>query len=130
MAHGLEVRLPLLDHRLIEFVAPLPGRVKMSRSVPKRMLVEGMGDALPSEVVCRRKQGFVIPYEVWMRGALRPRLGRVLDSPDLAAAIGLRPERVRSTWSRFLQGSRRINMQHPFALYVLQSWCSRHRVTL
>jgi asparagine synthase (glutamine-hydrolysing) len=130
MAHGLEVRLPLLDHRLIEFVAPLAGRLKMSRSVPKRMLVEGMGDALPPEVVRRRKQGFVIPYEVWMRGALRPRLDRVFGNPDLASSIGLRPDRVRSIWSKFLQGSRRINMQHPFALYVLLNWCFRHRVTV
>ena len=62
--------------------------------------------------------------------ALKPRLDRVFDNPDLAAAIGLRPDRVRATWSRFLRGSRRINMQHPFALYVLLSWCSRHRITL
>jgi asparagine synthase (glutamine-hydrolysing) len=130
MAHGLEVRLPLLDHRLIEFVAPLRARFKMSRSVPKRMLVEGMGAALPPDVVRRRKQGFVIPYEIWMRGALRRRLERVFDNPELASAIGLRPDRVRSIWTRFLQGSRRTNMQHPFALYVLLSWCARHRVTL
>jgi asparagine synthase (glutamine-hydrolysing) len=130
MAHGLEVRLPLLDHRLIEFTVPLPARLKMARGVPKRMLVEAMGDDLPPEVVRRRKQGFVIPYEVWMRGALRPRLDRVLDDPELAAAIGLRPDRVRATWSRFLEGSRRINMQHPLALYVAMDWCDRYRVAL
>ena len=43
----------------------------------------------------------------------------ILNNADIAAAIGLRPDRVQSIWSQFLQGSRRINMQHPFALYVL-----------
>ena len=93
-------------------------------------MIDALGDALPSEVTRRRKQGFVIPYEVWMRGALKPRLHRILSNPDIASGIGLRPDRVRSIWSQFLQGSRRINMQHPFALYVLMDWCYRHRVTL
>lgn len=130
MAHGLEVRLPLLDHRLVEFAAPLPGRLKMRPGAPKRLLIDAMGDALPPEVARRRKQGFVIPYEVWMRGALRPRLDRIFDDPDAASSLGLRPDRVRDVWSQFLGGSRRINMQHPFALYVLMNWCSRHRVAL
>ena len=55
MAHGLEVRL-LLEHRLVEFVAPLPGRLKITRSVPRRMLIAGLGDALFPEVIRRRKQ--------------------------------------------------------------------------
>ena len=130
MAHGLEVRLPLLDHRLVEFAAPLPGRSKMKPGAPKRLLIDMLGEALPPEVARRRKQGFVIPYEVWMRGALRPRLDRIFDDPDAASSLGLSPDRVRGIWSQFLEGSRRINMQHPFALYVLLSWCSRHRVAL
>ncbi|WP_068418020.1 asparagine synthase (glutamine-hydrolyzing) [Planctomyces sp. SH-PL62] len=130
MVHGLEVRLPLLDHRLVEFAAPLSGRSKMAPGSPKRLLVQAMGSDLPAEVVRRRKQGFVIPYEVWMRGSLKPQLDQTLRDSDVAGGLGLRPDRVRGVWSDFLEGSRRINMQHPFALYVLLSWCSRHGVAL
>ena len=130
MAHGLEVRLPLLDHRLVEFVASLPGALKASGAVPKPLLIRALGDALPPEMVRRRKQGFVIPYAVWMRTALRSRLDEVLTDRGLARAIGLRPEQVARIWSDFLRGSRRINMQHPLALYVLMRWCNRHGITL
>jgi len=130
MAHALELRVPLLDHKLVEHVAPLPGRLKASRARPKRLLVEAMGDDLPREVSRRRKQGFVIPYEVWMRGALRPRIEAVLTDGDLCRGVGIRPVAVARVWSDFLSGSEGLNMQHPLALYVLLRWSSRMGVTL
>jgi asparagine synthase (glutamine-hydrolysing) len=129
MAHGLELRVPLLDHRLVEFVASLPGRVKVGRGNLKGLLVDAMGGDLPPEVSGRRKQGFVIPYELWIRGALKPRLDEVLTEASLSRALGLRPESVARIWSAFLGGYRGINMQHPLALYVLLRWCHRNRVT-
>jgi asparagine synthase (glutamine-hydrolysing) len=130
MAHGLEVRVPLLDHKLVEYVAPLPGRHKTGGEAPKRLLVHALGDALPAEIHQRRKQGFVIPYQVWMRGALKPRFDMVLTQGDLAPSVGLRPEQVNSVWHQYLSGNRGINMQHPLALYVLMRWCARHQVTV
>ena len=130
MAHGLEVRLPLLDHRLVEFVAPLPGALKVTPATPKRLLVDSLEGALPPQVVARRKQGFVIPYQIWMRGALKPQFSEILENPAMAEQLGLRPQRVRSLWTSFLQGSRSINMQHPLALYILLTWCQQHRMEL
>jgi asparagine synthase (glutamine-hydrolysing) len=130
MAHGLEVRVPLLDHLLVERVAPLPGKIKTGGKAPKRLLVRSLGDALPSEIHERRKQGFVIPYEAWIRGALRPRFDEVLSQADTAQAVGLRAEEVRDLWEQYLSGYRGINMQHPMALYVLMRWCDRHRLVM
>jgi asparagine synthase (glutamine-hydrolysing) len=129
MAHGLEVRVPLLDHRLVEYVATLPGRLKTG-GAPKRLLVRALGDALPPEISRRRKQGFVIPYEVWIRGALKSRFDDMLTRADLAESVGLRANEVREVWRQYLHGFRGINMQHPLALYVLIRWCSRHGVTV
>src|SRR5262249_45116767 len=67
MAHGLEVRVPLLDHRLVEYVTSLQGRLKVGGVAPKRLLVRAMKDALPPEIHERPKQGFVIPYAIWIR---------------------------------------------------------------
>jgi asparagine synthase (glutamine-hydrolysing) len=130
MAHGLEVRVPLLDHRLVEYVAPLPGPLKTTRATPKRLLIDALRDALPPEIRRRRKQGFVIPYALWIRTALKSRFDEVLTRADLARKAGLRPEAVRQLWDDFRAGFRGINMQHPLALYVLLRWCSRHRVTM
>ncbi len=129
MAHGLEVRVPLLDHKLVELVAPLPGRLKIKGKAPKRLLVEAMGDALPPEIHLRRKQGFVIPYQLWLRGALKPCLDEVLYRDDLTQRIGLRPDAVRQIWDQFQGGFRGVNMQHPLALYILLRWCARNRIT-
>ena len=129
MAHGLEVRVPLLDHRLVEYVAPLPGRLKVGGVAPKRLLVRAMNDALPPEIHTRRKQGFVIPYDIWIRGPLKQRFDELLSRRHPAQAAGLRPVQVLRTWRQFLDGYRGINMQHPLALYVLLRWCERNSVT-
>lgn len=129
MAHGLEVRVPLLDHRLVEYVAGLPGRLKVGGGAPKRLLVRALNGALPPEIHTRPKQGFVIPYKVWIRGALKHRFDDVLTRGAIARAVGLRPSKVNEVWQQFLAGYRGINMQHPLALYVLLRWCTKHGVT-
>src|SRR6185437_6805016 len=110
MAHGLEVRVPLLDHRLVEYVAALPGRLKVGGIAPKRLLVRAMKDSLPPEIHTRRKQGFLIPYAIWIRGALKQRFDEVLTCGDLARSAGLRPSRVAEVWQQYLEGYRGINM--------------------
>ncbi|HYT90969.1 MAG TPA: asparagine synthase (glutamine-hydrolyzing) [Gemmataceae bacterium] len=129
MAHGLEVRVPLIDHRLVEYVARLPGRLKVGGVAPKRLLVRAMKGALPVEIHTRRKQGFVIPYELWIRGALKQRFDEILTPESPARSAGLRPVQVGRVWRQFLDGYRGVNMQHPLALYVLLRWCAQHGVT-
>ena len=70
MAHALEVRVPFLDHELVEFVLTVPDDIKNS-ATPKGLLVEALGDLLPEEIVNRPKMGFTLPYEQWMRQELR-----------------------------------------------------------
>jgi len=130
MAHSLEVRVPLLDHRLVEQVAPLPGFLKKPGQTPKQLLVDALEGSLPPEIWQRRKQGFVIPYEVWIRGALKSHFDDILLKADLARSTGLRPESVKQIWQQYLGGYRGINMQHPLALYALLRWCKRHSVSL
>ncbi len=70
MANSLEVRVPFLDHKLVEFVARLPKDAKYRPEVPKSLLVEAMGDLLPEEVVGQPKRTFTLPWDVWLRGPL------------------------------------------------------------
>jgi asparagine synthase (glutamine-hydrolysing) len=80
MAHSLEVRVPLLDHRLVEAVLRLPGDVVLNGAgTPKPLLAEALGDRLPSLVSQRQgKQGFTFPFALWLRGALESRAEAVL----------------------------------------------------
>jgi asparagine synthase (glutamine-hydrolysing) len=72
MAHGLESRVPMLDHPLIEFVATVPANVKFQGGRLKHMLKETYRDALPVEIADRRdKMGFPVPLKEWMTGTLK-----------------------------------------------------------
>jgi asparagine synthase (glutamine-hydrolysing) len=124
MAVGLEVRVPLIDHKLVEFVMALPGRIKMNGHVPKHLLVEAVGN-LPPEVVQRRKRGFAFPFERWMREDFRGELESVflgVDKGELSQHLDTRS--VNSVWFDFLGG--RVSCSRPWALYVLQRWCEMH----
>ena len=70
MAVSLELRVPLLDHRLVEFILSLPEKWKRGRP-PKRLLIDSFADILPNEVWNRPKQGFALPMDDWMRGPLQ-----------------------------------------------------------
>ena len=71
MAHALEIREPFMDYQLIEYVLSLPDQYKIGAK-PKQLLVDAMGDLLPDEIVSRKKMGFVLPYEKWMKTELKP----------------------------------------------------------
>jgi len=77
MAHSLEVREPLMDHPLVEWLATLPSSLKLRGGEAKRPLKKAMEPHLSAEVLYRRKMGFAVPVARWFRGPLR---GRVRDS--------------------------------------------------
>jgi asparagine synthase (glutamine-hydrolysing) len=128
MAHGLEVRVPLIDHRLAEKLFALPGNWKLDPHTPKPLLVAALRGDLPGRIVHRRKQGFTLPFEHWLRDELHPgvetTLRRVADGP-LASVLD--PSSVLKIWRDFQQG--RTSWSRPWALYVLQRWCELHFVT-
>jgi asparagine synthase (glutamine-hydrolysing) len=78
MAHSLEVRPPLLDHRIVEFAARLPERLKLRGATGKYLLKETLRGKLPDSVIDRPKSGFDIPAHAWFRGILKPLLYETL----------------------------------------------------
>ena len=126
MANSLEVRVPFLDHRLVEFVGGLPRNAKFTPDVPKSLLVEALSDLLPDEVVGQSKRTFTLPWDVWLRGSLGVRLSQ--DLANLAPPLRqyLNPRAVRGAWQNFVIGQ--TNWSRPWSLYVLNEWV-RHHVT-
>jgi len=70
MAHGLETRVPLLDHRLVEFAATIPASLRLRDGVGKHILKRAMRGVLPDPIIDRPKQGFAVPLGRWFRGRL------------------------------------------------------------
>ena len=126
MANSLEVRVPFLDHRLVEFVGRLPKSAKYVQGVPKSLLVESLSDLLPEDVVHQEKRTFTLPWEVWLRGPMGVHLSQELSNltPPLRRYVNGRA--VRGAWQNFVIGQ--TNWSRPWSLFVLNEWV-RHHVT-
>lgn len=128
MSHALEVRVPLLDHKLVEYLMGLPRRYKMSNGTPKRLLVESLGNILPSEIVHRPKQGFTLPFSPWMKGALRNFCEERLSPERISGRGIMRPERVQKLWANFLSGQANVSWSRLWVLVVLEEWLSVNNI--
>jgi asparagine synthase (glutamine-hydrolysing) len=84
MAVSLEAREPLLDHRLVEFAARVPARLRLKGGAGKWLMKKALGRYLPDEILHRRKMGFVTPISAWFRGPLADEAAAVARSPALA----------------------------------------------
>jgi asparagine synthase (glutamine-hydrolysing) len=127
MAHSLEVRPPFLDHRIVEFAASLPQRLKIRGGTQKFVLRELMRGKLPETVLKRKKTGFDIPTHDWFRGALRPLLMDTV-TPEAIAATGIFDARAIETLIRDHM-ERRINAgYHLWGLLTLFLWMKRWKV--
>jgi asparagine synthase (glutamine-hydrolysing) len=84
MAHSLEVREPLMDHELIEWLATLPSSLKVRGNEGKFLLKKAMEPMLPAEVLYRPKMGFAVPLDRWFRGPLKARVREAVLGDRLA----------------------------------------------
>jgi asparagine synthase (glutamine-hydrolysing) len=85
MAHSLEVREPLMDHKLIEWLATLPSNLKVRGGEGKFLLKKALEPQLPNEVLYRPKMGFAVPLARWFRGPLKQRVRDAVLGDRLAA---------------------------------------------
>lgn len=117
MAHALEVRAPLLDHRVVSFAASLPSSLKIRGSSKKFILKHAFRDQLPPVIRRRPKHGFTVPLNHWFRHELR-NLGeqQLLDSSQLGRFFD--PAVIRQLWLEHQQGTR----QHGTLLWSLLSF--------
>ena len=84
MAHSLEVREPLMDHELVEWLASLPSSLKIRNGESKYVLKKAMEPYLPSDIMYRPKMGFAVPLARWLRGPLRGRVREALLGSQMA----------------------------------------------
>jgi asparagine synthase (glutamine-hydrolysing) len=124
MIHALEVRAPLLDHRLIEFGARLPVVLKQ-RGFSKRVLYKrAVRRHLPAETLRRPKRGLGIPVGAWLRGTLRPMLEDLVAGPRLAGRGLFDPSRLRELVANHLAGRGEYG-HRLWNLMVLELWMRR-----
>ena len=124
MAHSLEVRVPFLDHPLVEFVMQLPQQAKLRKGIPKALLVSALEDILPEDVVKQTKRGFTFPWAAWLRGPLKDSVDEGFSELSPALQETLNAENARGVWRSYLDG--KTSWSRPWSLYVLNEWTKRH----
>ncbi len=128
MTNQLELRTPILEHRLVETAINLPGKWKKPDPRNKPMLIDAIGPRFPKCILGKPKKGFALPWKPWFRGPLAPLAEAALRDEDLWNRIGFRPEVPMIMWKRFRSGDRCIAATQILALVVLASYIKRHNL--
>ncbi len=126
MAHALEVRVPFLDHHLVSYVLGVRDGMKIPHT-PKRLLVDSLGDLIPSEIVNRPKMGFTFPWEKWMKNELKSFCEERIHS--LSKRSMFNEKALIQHWNLFLKGDKRITWSRVWYLVVLEDWLQRNKIS-
>jgi asparagine synthase (glutamine-hydrolysing) len=121
MAASLEARVPLLDHRVVEFAWKLPLHFKIRNGASKWILRQILYKYVPAELVERPKMGFAMPIDSWLRGPLRTWAEDLLSERRLSQDGLLNANLIRDKWKQHLSGER--NWQDfLWNILVFQDW--------
>jgi asparagine synthase (glutamine-hydrolysing) len=121
MAHSLEVRAPLLDHKLIEYVGSLSSSLKLKGGESKYIFKKMLEDRLPKDILYRKKQGFSIPLASWMRNELKDFAQETLFSSNNGLKCFFNLKYIEDLWRRHLSG--RQDYAYPlWGLMMFEFW--------
>ncbi len=124
MANGIEIRVPFLDHKLVELMFSIPSSIKMKKGIPKPLLVNSLSKKLPDFIVDRKKMGFTFPFEIWMRGKMKSEVESVLLTPTEKLSDFVSQDSIHKIWINFLK--KRCSWSRPWSLYVLKKWVDKN----
>ena len=124
MAHSLEVRVPFVDHRVVEFALSLPGHLKLDGTGGKAVLKRAVADLLPPDILHRPKSYFSMPLHEWAAGPLLPRVQELLRSETIG---GLFDAEVLGQIERTAAAGRGTQA---WAVAILAGWLEIHEVSV
>ncbi|WP_213999912.1 XrtA/PEP-CTERM system amidotransferase [Arsukibacterium sp.] len=126
MAHSLEVRVPLLDHKYVEWASRLPSNMNISGNEGKAAFKQALEPHLPHDILYRKKMGFAVPLASWFRGPLKQTLQQALNSEALADSGLFNQNYIQQLYQQHVSGKR----DHSSALWTLLMFSQFYRQQL
>jgi asparagine synthase (glutamine-hydrolysing) len=131
MAHSLELRPLLLDHKIVEYVMSLPMAQRLRN---KQLLLAAMRGRIPSslfsELTSRPKRGFTFPFSRWISQGMRPTIEDAFRPERLKSAGVLNSNAVGRLWQRYLASPGAVGWSRIWSVFVLARWCEIMQVTV
>lgn len=128
MACSLEQRLPLVDHVLVDAIDRLPEQARFHplgrKAILRQIGLRGLDPALFE----RKKSGFVLPFDRWLRRGLKAAVNETLRDRNAVAGAGLVPDVVEKLWQAYIDGAPGLYWSRVWSIYVLVRWCQRNKV--
>ena len=121
MANSLEIRVPFLDHRLVEYVLSLSNNLKYP-DFPKKLLVDSTKGWIPEEIIHRKKLGCVFPWEKWMKNELKFFCEQSITNLESVPFFDI--SYVNSLWKSFLKNNSHVHWLQIWNLVVIGKWLS------
>jgi asparagine synthase (glutamine-hydrolysing) len=127
MANALEVRVPMVDPEVARVAQEAAVAMKLERGQVKPLLVRAVSDLLDSEQATRKKMGFTLPFERWMRKEMHSEVDSVLRGKENPVSLNL--AEVEGVWQSFESRKTGVNWSRPWALYTLMRWADQNGVS-
>jgi asparagine synthase (glutamine-hydrolysing) len=124
MNHSLEVRVPFLDKRFMEFAFSIPLQYRLRGTERKYLLKRAMEGVLPNDIIYRSKMGFGIPLVLWMQQRLRPLIDRTLSTENVTNRGIFDPVEINRLKNAFFAGQTAYE-RRLWTLFVLEQWLQR-----
>ena len=125
MAMALEIREPFLDYQLIDFVLGINDEKKYPHT-PKKLLVDSLGDLLPSEIINRKKMGFTLPWQIWLKKDLKSFCEKNIT--EFSNYDFCNKDGILSLWEKFLNNDEAITWSRIWHLVVLNNWIKENKI--
>lgn len=128
MNHALEVRVPLLDFRLVNYMASMKSIYRFDKNspYPKKYLVDAFKEELPKDIYARKKRGFVLPFDLWLKSELKSYAKESLFDSPLSSLLDA--SMIQQIWIDYQNGKSRIKWSQVWSLVVLGRWMQEHKL--
>jgi asparagine synthase (glutamine-hydrolysing) len=126
MLNGLEVRVPFLDHELVDFVFSLPSEWKLRNGNRKSLLKDAYKDSIPKQIIQRKKKGFEVPLGDWFKGPLKGKIDDLLSKRAINDIGILNYEKVKGIIDRSRSNNPGDSNYLIWSMLVFQQWMAKY----